>query len=416
MGVGGLNVASLVLSLAASVLLARGLGPEGFGKYAFILSVVTVLSLPLDQGMRQLITREVSRYRQGEDWARFRGLMRWAHQWVLLGAFLIVAVLGSLALYHAAWNVNDRWTLVLVGLVLVPCLGLNALRGANLRGLGHVVFAQLPELLVRPGFHLAVAACLLILGLLNPATALLSQVAAAACAFLLGAYLLHYRRPPQLAAAAAAYEGTAWTRAWLPFTLLMGVSLLNGQLGILLLGWLDTDEQVAAFRVADSGARLVAMSLVVVNAVIAPHITRLYQERNWPGLQQLSRRSARAALAVALPIGFLLIFLGTPIVAFVFGRDYVDLAVTPLAILAMGQLFNVAFGSVGMLLNMSGFERYSLYGLVVALSMNAVAAVVLVPVFGAVGAACAAAIGVMTANVIHAFNVMRHLELRPTAL
>lgn len=366
--------------------------------------------------MRQLITREVASYYHSENWPLFRGLVRWAHKWVLLGFLLIGGILGALALYHAAWDVNDRWTLLLVGLALLPFLSLNALRGANLRGLGYVIYAQLPEFLVRPGFHLVIAAIFLGFGILNPATALMSQVVAAACAFLIGAYLLRQRKPQQLKTAEPAYRNTEWARAWVPFTLLMAASLLNNQIGILLLGWLGTDAQVAAMRVADRGAHLVALSLSIVNLVIAPHITRAYQEANKPRLQKLSRQSARAALVVSLPIAAPLIFLGAPIVGLVFGAEYVEIAVLPLAILAAAQLVNVVFGSVGMFLTMSGFERDTLLGQVAALALNVLAAIVLIPRFGAEGAACAAAIGLITWNTVLAIKFVQRLGLRPTAL
>lgn len=415
-GVGALKFLSIPLSLAASVLLARVLGPEGFGKYAFIMSITTVLSLPLDKGMRQLITREVSSYHHSGNWALFRGLMRWAHKWVLLGSLLLGLIIGGFAVVNATWDVNDRWTLLLVGLVLLPFLSLNALRGANLRGLGYVVYAQLPEFLVRPGSHLAFAAILLGLGILNPATALMSQVVAAACAFLIGAYLLHQRRPQELSTATPAYRNADWTRAWVPFTLLMAASMLNNQIGILLLGWLGTDAQVAALRVADRGAQLVALSLGIVNLVIAPHITRAYQKGSNKRLQQISRQSARAALVVALPVAAPLILFGRPIIGLIFGAEYVEISVVPLAILAAAQLINVIFGSIGMFLVMSGFERDTLIGHIIALIINIVAAMIFIPLFGANGAAYAAAIGLVTWNTVLAVKFMQRLGLRPSAL
>ena len=155
-GVGSLKLLSLSLMLGTSILLARALGPEGFGQYAFITSLLMVVALPLDQGMRNLITREVASYDHQNQWPLFRGLLHRAHQWVLLGAALIIFVLGGIAVFRAEWRLDDRWTLLLLGLVMLPFLGLNALRGATLAGLGNVVKAQLPELLVRPGSRIPI--------------------------------------------------------------------------------------------------------------------------------------------------------------------------------------------------------------------------------------------------------------------
>jgi O-antigen/teichoic acid export membrane protein len=182
------------------------------------------------------------------------------------------------------------------------------------------------------------------------------------------------------------------------------------------LGWLSNDAQVAAMQIAERGAMMVSLSLAVVNLVIGPHITQLHHSGDKARLQMLSRKSARLALLVALPIALPLIFWGAPILRFAFGMEYVELTTFPLAIMAVGQIINVAFGSVGMFLTMSGFERDTLLGQVAALFVNVIAAVLLVPVFGAVGAALATAIGILVWNLVLFFLVMKRLNIRPAII
>lgn len=413
---GGLKMLSLPLALMTSILLARHLGPEGFGRYAFIMSVVTIIALPVDQGMRQLVTREVARYNHGNEWALLRGFLYRAHQWIILAATLLLVSIGALAIAKASWSLQDRWTLLLAGLTILPFLGLNAVRGGTLRGLGYVVQAQIPELFCRPGFHLITIVALVGFGALNAATALASQVAAALLAFGVGALILRRYWPSPASYAVKEFQTYQWVSTWAPFTLLMAASLLNNQIGILLLGWLGTDEQVGALRIADRGAQLVAMSLSMINLVISPQITRAYKDKNHERMQALSRQSARAALLVAAPMAIPLIVFGAPIVNLVFGADYVDLSTAPLAIAASAQLINVIFGSVGMFLTMSGYERDTLKGQVFALTVNAVTAMVLIPIYGATGAAIAAAIGLVVWNLILAFLCWKRLRLRPSAI
>jgi O-antigen/teichoic acid export membrane protein len=312
--------------------------------------------------------------------------------------------------------VDDRWALLLIGLATLPFLALNALRVGTLRGLGNVVLAQLPEQLARPGIHLLVVVCLLITGWLNSATALVSLLCSTALAFLLGASLLARKRPPELREAVPGYRSAEWIRAWVPFTLIVAASALNGQIGILLLGWLGTDQQIGALRVAERGASLVMMSLAIANMVIAPHITHAYREGDRRRLQLLSRASARAALSLAVPIAVPMVFFGTPIIRLVFGAEYVPLTVTPLAVLAGAQLISVAFGSVGVFLAMTGFERDTLLGQTLALALNVIAAIFLIPRLGAAGAAIAAALGMVTWNVVLGIKFVQRLGLRPSAL
>lgn len=415
LGVGGLKLLSLPLTLATSILLARGLGPEGYGQYVFVLAVISLLALPVGPGLGQLVTREVAKYHYGEEWGLFRGLLRRAHQWVILGSALMAAVIALLAARNAMWAVDDRWTLLFLATLMLPLLGLNALRSSTLRGLRNVFYAQLPELLARPGLHLVIAGALLVAGMLNPATALASQIAATAMAFVAGAWFLWRLKPAEVGRARPDYRRGEWGRALLPFTLLAAVGSLNGQIGILALGWLSTDEDVAAIQVAMSGSMLVVLSLTIVNMVIGPHITRAHRDNDKLRLQQLSRQSARTALAVSLPIALPLILFGGPIVQLVYGDVYRDTVTLPLAILAGGQLVNVAFGSVGLLLTMSGYERDSLRCQISALVVNFVAAVALIPPFGVVGAALALVLGLLTFNVILGIKVVQRLGIGVTA-
>jgi hypothetical protein len=120
MGVGAVKILSLSLTFASSIVLARALGPERFGQYTFIMSVIMVLSMLLDQGMRQLITREVASYKHGEHWELLRGIFRRTQQWYFMGLLLVVIILGSVAISKTTWSMDDYWTLLLIGLIILP--------------------------------------------------------------------------------------------------------------------------------------------------------------------------------------------------------------------------------------------------------------------------------------------------------
>ncbi|MDA3876556.1 MAG: oligosaccharide flippase family protein [Halothiobacillus sp.] len=414
MGVGLLKVLSLPLSLLSTILLARGLGPEGFGQYAFVIALITVLAIPIGPALMQLATRETAGMHQGGEEDRLRVFLGWANCHVWFGSALIVVAVGGVAVWMADWQLDDRWTLLLLGLAALPLIGLNAVRAGILTGLRRVVLGQFPDLSVRPFVLLLVAGLLLEVGSLNPLTAVAAFVAGTACAFVVGAVFLRRTFPQEGGTPGPidAEQRRQWMRAWMPFTLLVAASTLNGQIGILLLGWLSSADQVAAMQVAERGAMLVALSLTVVNLVIGPHITQIHRSGDKARLQTLSRHSARMALLVALPIALPLIFFGGPILSMVFGAEYVEIGTLPLAILAIGQLINVAFGSVGRLLVMSGYEIQSLYGQVVALLVVVVSGLILCPLFGATGAALAIAAGILVWNGVLAFKVVQILGIR----
>jgi O-antigen/teichoic acid export membrane protein len=409
---------SLPLTLLAAVLLARGLGPEGYGQYAFVVALLSMLSIPVGPALMQLTTRETAKMYQAQEEWRILILLRWANRQVWRISLLVFILVGGLAIWKAGWRLDDRWTLLLLGLTALPFLGLNAVRSGILAGLRRVVLGQLPELFVRPFVLLFIPGLLLLTGLLNPLTAIAAFILAAGLAFAVGVVLMRRTYPGSggRVVQVGATEGKRWRQAWVPFALMVAAGSLNAQIGIIVLGWLSNDAQVAAMQIAERGAMMVSLSLAVVNLVIGPHITQLHHSGDKARLQMLSRKSARLALLVALPIALPLIFWGAPILRFAFGMEYVELTTFPLAIMAVGQIINVAFGSVGMFLTMSGFERDTLLGQVAALFVNVIAAVLLVPVFGAVGAALATAIGILVWNLVLFFLVMKRLNIRPAII
>ncbi len=418
LGVGGLNLLALPLVLASSILLARGLGPEGFGRYTFVITLITTLSIPLAPALMQLTTRETAGMHLTGDNSRIRALLQWANHYVLLGSVMVITVVGGVALWNADWRDDDRWTLLLLGLMALPLLGLNAVRAGVLAGLRRVVQGQFPDLFVRPLVLLLAAVTMLVAGALTPLTAVVSFLAGAVMAFAVGAALLKRTIPEseEESVPKDSVQNRQWLRAWLPFTLLAAASTLNAQIGILLLGWLSTDDQVAAMQVAERGAMLVVMSLTVMNLVIGPHITQVYRSGDRKRLQALSRQSARMALVVALPIALPLIFFGGPIISIVFGANYAEIATLPLAILAVGQLINVVFGSVGRLLVMSGYEKHSLIAQFIALVVAVAGCFALIPNYGAVGAASAISFGLMVWNLMLSYKVYKILGIRPGAV
>jgi O-antigen/teichoic acid export membrane protein len=82
----------------------------------------------------------------------------------------------------------------------------------------------------------------------------------------------------------------------------------------------------------------------------------------------------------------------------VFGNEFSD-GGTLLVILAMGQFFNVLTGSVGHLLMMCGHEHFVRNNVIGCALLNLGCCVLLIPRYGATGAATAVAITVIAENV-----------------
>ena len=90
-----------------------------------------------------------------------------------------------------------------------------------------------------------------------------------------------------------------------------------------------------------------------------------------------------------------------------YGDDFV-FALRSLQILVLSQIINVAFGPVGLVLTLCGFERKALAGQAVGLFVSVVVSLMLVDTWGAVGAAIGVLTGLLVWNVWMAVQVKQH--------
>ncbi|WP_018880498.1 flippase [Thioalkalivibrio sp. ALE30] len=420
-GVGSIavKIAGTGISFVLVVVLARTLGPEGYGTYAFVMALLTLLAIPAQAGLPQLMVRETAKTEAREQWGLMRGLWRWGNGFVVLFSAVMILIGGLFLWFGEQWLSEARWQTLAVGLLLVPLIALGNVRGAILRGLRRTVVGQLPEAVLRPALLLALV--LLVPWFwadfgLSAVSVMALHAAAALGVFVIGSFLLlHVRPQPVASGPEPEYEVAYWRNAAFPLALLAGLQLINQQTDILLLGVIQTDGDVGVYRVVFQVATLVIFGLQALNQVLQPYYARMYAQGEMARLQRLVTYSARVILLIAIPPVIVMIAFGGAFLEWVFGTEY-RAGATALAILAAGQVVNAGMGSVGMLLNMTGHERDTVKGIGIAALCNVVLNLVLIPPFGIEGAAAATALTLVIWNLILRAFVKRRLGIETMAL
>ena len=420
-GVGSIAVKVLgtLLSFAVAVVLARTLGPAGYGIYAYVFALISLLSIPAQFGLPVLVTRETAKAHVNREWEVMRGVWRWATLGSCALALVLALGAGAIAWFFAARFTELQLITFAWGLLLVPLLALGKLRGAALRGLRYVVQGQLPEMMLRPAFFLLLLAFLFVLWPedgLTSAKAMALHVVAAATAFGVGAWLLMRARPAEVRGVdEVAYRHRQWFFSTMPLAFIAGMQLITQQTDLLMLGIFLTAEEVGVYRVAMQGAVLVSFGLTAIGMVTWPYYARLYEKGDMAAFQRVATLSARAMLALALPVAAIFILFGQWLLAFVFGSEYVS-AYYPLVILACANVIHAGFGTVGPLLNMTGYESITARGIAIAAGCNVVLNAAFIPLFGMLGAAVATSIALVIWNFILWFSVRRILQVDSSAL
>jgi O-antigen/teichoic acid export membrane protein len=418
-GIGSLilKAAYILLSFAITVTLARMLGVDGYGVYAYVFALVSLLSIPAEFGLPNLVMRETAKALASQEWGAIQGVWRWAGKITAVLTVILVLGAGVVMLIWRDRFSREQMITLSWGLALVPLVALGDLRGAALRGLNRVIQGQLPEQALRPGFYILLilgAAFVLSAKNLTPATAMSLQVLAAALAFIIGAWFLWRATTLEVRKAKPVYKGRRWLASTLPLALISSMGLINSYTSIVMLGLFVTSSDIGIYRVADQMALLVSVSLQAINMVVAPQFARLYSIGDMGHLQKLATSSARVVLSLTLPVVLIFLLFGKPLLNLVFGEEFVP-AYGLLSILALGQLVNSAMGSVGFLLIMTGYEQDTARILAVAAAGNIALNLILVPLWGTNGAALASAITLTVWNVLLMIRVFQRLKINPTS-
>jgi len=123
----------------------------------------------------------------------------------------------------------------------------------------------------------------------------------------------------------------------------------------------------------------------------------LFTQGRLGDLERVARLSSLLMILATLPL--LVIFLAAPeTVMGLFGVEFRE-AAGILRILAIGQLVNVATGSIGFILLMTGLEKSFQNIMLIFVVLNVLLNILLVPPLGIAGAAIASALSVAGQNV-----------------
>lgn len=414
LSVGVFNAVALLVGFLISVLLARSLGVEVFGKYSFIMSLVPILALPIAAGLPQLLTREIAGYIQLKQWGFLGGGIKSAYRWVGLSAAVLSLIYCIFVLLEAV-PLSDYGVVLPLALILVCVNGLNAVSQGVMRGLGAPSMAVLPEMLVQPTlllFSLVVFHALFGLDLF---TVLSAHVMSALIAMISAMLVLRRLLPEEMHASEPEFKNKEWLTALLSFGLLQAFAVLNLNVGTVLVGVLSTDSEVAAMRVSEKISQLIVLPVMIVNFVVAPQIVIAWKNGNIRQIQLLARNSARATFFLALPIVLVVCFCRDFLLTFIYGDEFA-IATQPLIIMAIAQMVKAFCGPLAVLLIMSDHDREALMSHIVALLVSAGFSLALIPEYGASGAASGVGVGLVVWNGLLGFYVYKKLGVRPTAV
>ena len=389
-GSAGLRIVGMGFTFLVGLQLARGLGAEGYGIYGLAMSVVSIVGIPTQFGLPQLVTREVAASQAHADYGRLLSVQHWATRIVLIMSFICIAAVATWMILSGKDLGSELSQSTLVGLTLVPLIALGSLKGAALRGMQHIVRGQVSDVLIRPVVFSLLLFALPFLIPLDATSAMAAGAASAGTALIVVWVLLQAQLPDGNKSKLISEDTRGWLSSAWPMALTEGMQVIQAQAAILLLGAMSQLSSVGIYRVASSVALVIALPMTIFSVVTAPMISKLYAERNMVTLQKLLAWVALAMFATTILLTLPFFIAGEFILKSVFGTEFIDSS-RVLLIMCVGMVVHGFFGVNAVLLNMTGHHarvtRASAYALVVLVTLMPV----MIWGWGEMGAACASA-------------------------
>lgn len=397
----------MALSFLVGVQLARYLGPEDYGIYGVAISVVAIASVAVTFGVPPLATREAALAVAREEWSSLKGVLRWSAA-AVGGALLVLVLIAGAVLYLVPTGLGEGARKVAFAtLALLPVYALTSLVGAAMRGTGSLVGGQTLDGVLRPAFLSALLLAAYWAGTVDAARALLLHFVAGLITLGIGTVWLLSSVPAPARGVKAKSTAGRWLRGALPMGVTDLLRVLEAHFVLIVLASMVPADEVGVFRVAMGTAVFVMLPYALFGTIAVPVVARLSTDDHLGRLQRFAATVAVLVSGSVAGIAALLWFGGLPLIRFVFGAEYAG-AWAILMVLCLGQLAVAATGISAGALNARGHERLVTIAFATSLVVGLLMAVVLIQLFGAIGAAWATVIAAVVRSVmLHRWTRLR---------
>ena len=398
-------------NFAIQILIVRYLSKSDYGAFAYALSLASMMSTIVTLGLDRSITRFASLYDERGAYDKLLGTIVMQIVAILGLGLAAIALVFGLEGWLSGSVVNDRQAISLL-MILIFLAPINALDGM-ISGL-FAVFSRPRAIFVRrhvvsPALRLTVV-LLLVLGESSVSFLATGYVVAGALGMTIyAAVMWRVLRERGILARLGRTRISVPYREVLSFTIplltsdLLAIFLTTSD--TVLLGRYGTTADVASFRAIQPAAHANYLIFTSFTLLFTPLASRLFARGDRQGIARLYWSTAIWMAVFTFPIFVLTTSFSGPVTVGLFDSRYEDSS-TYLALLSIGYYFGAALGFNGLTLKVIGRLRYIVGINVLAAVVNVALNLVLIPRYGALGAACG------TAGTLVVHNILKQAGLR----
>jgi O-antigen/teichoic acid export membrane protein len=396
----GGRIAAAILGLAVHFLVTRLLTPNEAGDFFLTISIVGFSTILAGMGFQQasvrLIAEAMGNGRSGKARAVVNTMFRWGGLGAVVIAILII--FGGRQMTQLLFQSETVGNVMYLAGFLVFVRTLQVLLAETFRGFHDI------RLAVVFGGVIASTLSVIMLGILwfsqgksELRFVLLLLVVAGSAGVIIASFTLRTRllalEQPE-AIGSKELLNIAW-----PLLITNITIYCLTQAGLWIVGAFRPSSDVALYGASARLVQLVAMPLLIVNAVVPPFIAELYSQGRKKELEKALRTTATLAGLPAFIVLIAFFFVGRSILELSFGEFYGN-GTTILCLLSIGHVVNVWAGSCGLTLMLTGHQRTMMMITLLCCCISIIMGLILVSPYGAEGVAFASATGLVMQNIL----------------
>jgi len=382
-------VAGAGISILTHLFIARVIGQSEYGVYALMLSWTGVLAVVAQMGQDTSVVRFLPTYVARRQWSEARGLRRAIGTWVFAAAVVVGGlgcawVYGSRSAHSAAWSATFY-----IGFATLPLTTLLNQSSALLRALKHAAASSAYSSVVRRLVLVGVFGIAVLAGA-HASAPLAALAAAIAMLVALAASSWHLRCnwPAEGKSSKPRYTTRAWLKMGGKLGTISIVIVASRWLDVLILGAMVQPALLGAYYAAVQIAALAWYGANAANVILAPMLAERYDAQDFAGMEAVARRAAWYSFLVALACAVVFALVGRWALG-LFGSGF-EAGYVPMLILLLVYCVAGVLGDAPLLLSMTRYQLASSAFAAVGVAANCVVAILLIPKFGAIGAALGA--------------------------
>ena len=404
---------AMAVNFLVQVLTVRYLTKTDYGAFAYALAIVDLGQMVATFGMDRTITRFLSIDDEERRYDRLFGTLVFSLGTILsIGLAVVLLVIGLQGLTPGGLIGDaDGAALLLILILLAPIQAFDAALTGVLSVFASPRSIFLRRFVVAPVLKLAVIV-LLILGHAGVDFLAWGYVTAGLIGLAVYGVLM-----TRLFSVRGLWARFHWRTLDIPVRelLLFTIPLLTTDLvyivlntsDAILLGLFRGASDVAAFRVVIPAAGLNQLVFSSFTLLFVPAAARLFARNDRDGVRDLYWQTAIWMAVFTFPLFALTFSLAGDVTRALYGSRYAGSALF-LAMLSFAYYFNTALGFNGLTLRVYGAVRSIVLINVAAALLNLALNLVLIPLYGPLGAA----IGTSTSLIVH--NVLKQIGLNRT--